>query len=261
MTLFGLIGHPLAHSFSQPYFTQKFKREGIPYRYVNFDIENIEEFPKLWNENNKLKGLNVTAPYKETIISYIEGYDEIVAEIKSTNTLLRLSDGRIIGFNTDVIGFSTTLQQALTGRVLPSSALILGTGGASKAVQYVLHQQGIPFHLVSRDPQRGDFTYTTLRSSDVRRHQLIINATPVGTHPHTEAAPDLPYPAIGPDHLLIDLIYNPEETLFLRKGREQGAHTVNGLTMLHEQAEASWRIWQTPFEKMKDHILFKGSSR
>lgn len=261
MARFGLIGHPLEHSFSQRFFTEFFDKEGINHRYDNYDIEDVHQFTSLFEGNHGLKGLNVTSPYKEAIIPYLDGYDTIVDEIKSTNTLLRLQDGRIIGFNTDVIGFATTLQQHLASTPIPSSALILGTGGASEAVQYVLRHQGIPYLLVSRDPQRGDLTYSTLSPEDIGNHLLIINCTLLGTYPKIHLAPALPYEAISADHLLIDLVYNPEETLFMRKGREKGARTVNGLTMLHEQAKASWRIWQTPFEKMKDNILFKVSSR
>ena len=261
MTQFGLIGHPLEHSFSQRYFTEFFNKEGFNFRYDNYDIESVDQFICLFNNNPDLKGLNVTSPYKETIIPYLDGYDTIVDEIKSTNTLLRLQDGRIIGFNTDVIGFATTLQQAFTANTLPSSALILGTGGASKAVQYVLHHQGIPYLLVSRDPQRGDLTYSTLSANDISDHRLIINCTPLGTFPKVQLAPDLPYDTITADHQLIDLVYNPEETLFLKNGKARGATTVNGLTMLYAQAAASWQIWQTPFEKMESNILFKGPSR
>ena len=257
MTQFGLIGHPLEHSFSQRYFTEFFDKEGIYYRYDNYDIVYVDQFISLFETNHHLKGLNVTSPFKETIIPYLDGYDTIVNEIKSTNTLLRLQDKRIIGFNTDVIGFATTLQQCLATKPLPSSALILGTGGASKAVQYVLRHQGIPYLLVSRDPQRGDLTYSTLSPEDIGNHLLIINCTPLGTYPKVHLAPDLPYEAITADHQLIDLVYNPEETLFLCNGRAHGANTINGLTMLHAQAVASWQIWQTPFEKMKDNILFK----
>ena len=257
MTQFGLIGHPLEHSFSQHYFTDFFDKEGIHYRYDNYDIESVDKFISLFETNHHLKGLNVTSPYKETIIPFLDGYDTIVAEIKSTNTLLRLQDGRIIGFNTDVIGFASTLKQLLATKPLPSSALILGTGGASKAVQYVLRHQGIPYLLVSRDSQRGDLTYSTLKADDISHHLLIINCTPLGTYPKVHLAPDLPYDAITADHQLIDLVYNPEETLFISYGKARGANTVNGLTMLHAQAAASWQIWQTPFEKMENNILFK----
>lgn len=261
MERYGLIGHPLRHSYSQRYFTEKFHKEGLNCRYENFDIENSCDIPLLLIENPDIKGLNITAPYKEKALSYIDGFDTIVDEVKSTNTLMRFPNGNIVGFNTDVIGFATTLQQAFPNNDIPASALVLGTGGASKAVQYVLRHRQIPYRIVSRDPQKGDETYEGLSHQLMEQHLLIINSTPVGTYPHTEEAPSLPYDAIGPGHCLIDLVYNPAETLFLRRGKEKGARTVNGLTMLQAQAEASWQLWQTPFEKLKDYILFKESLR
>ena len=261
MERYGLIGHPLGHSFSQRYFTEKFQQEGLDCHYSNFDIEEIESFPLLLEKNPDIKGLNVTIPYKEKILSYLEGVDAIVDEIKSTNTLLRIPDGRIVGFNTDVIGFEATLLRCYEHHDPPSSALILGSGGASKAIQYVLRHKGIPYQIVSRDPQKGDLTYHDLNPVVLQQYPLIVNTTPVGTFPKTEEAPGLPYEAIGPSHCLIDLVYNPEETLFLKKGKENGALAINGLTMLHAQAEAAWKLWRTPFEKLKHYILFKDSAR
>lgn len=267
MDLYGLIGHPLGHSFSQQYFSEKFRKEGLDHRYENFDFEDLEQCRKLFQEHHNLKGLNVTAPYKEKILNYLDGYDTIVDAIKSVNTIKILPDGKRIGFNTDIVGFTAILQEnhLLSGTTshqdVPREALVLGTGGASKAVQYVLRHQGIPFHTVSRDPRKGDITYQQLSPETIQQHLLIINTTPLGTAPHVEAAPDIPYEGIGSSHWLIDLIYNPEETRFLRKGRENGAHTANGLSMLLAQAEASWQIWQTPLEKLDRHILYKVSSR
>lgn len=305
MIIYGLIGHPLGHSFSKTYFTEKFAREGLDFRYENFDLEDVSQVSDLFSIHPEIMGLNVTAPYKETILDYIDDYDAIVAEIKSSNTLKRMPDGRIVGFNTDVIGFDALLDKVCRDyesrrsfsrpserlsstngghdtslecaqvTTETSRALILGTGGASKAVQYVLRKRGIPFELVSRDPRRGAYTYVTsgreegqpapiassktssiqadfphegsaLTSAVVAEHRIIINATPLGTYPKVEEAPALPYDAITADHLLIDLIYNPEETRFLREGRLRGATTCNGLLMLHAQAEASWHIWTAP---------------
>ena len=258
MKVFGLIGHPLGHSFSKAWFTEEFQREGLDCRYENFDLETIGQVTELLKHHPEIMGCNVTSPYKEKILDYIDYYDAIVAETRSVNTLKRQANGRFAGFNTDVVGFSTLLQAALDASNpngdlgTEARALILGTGGASKAVQYVMQKKGIPFALVSRDPRRGDFTYGTLGREDgkpvlspevIRRHRILVNATPLGTHPDIESAPDLPYDALSIEHLLIDLVYNPEETLFLRRGRERGAATFNGRIMLYAQAAASWEIW------------------
>lgn len=228
----------MGHSFSKAYFTEKFEREGLDCEYLNFDIDDLSSIRNIITEHPDLKGLNVTVPYKEAIISHLDELDSVANEIKAVNTVKVLPDGRLKGFNTDIIGLEKTLSMAMAG-----SALILGTGGASKAVQYVLTKHYIPFHLVSRNPEKGDFTYKELTPEIVASHPLIINATPVGMALRVNKAPDLPYDAITTQHTLFDLIYNPEETLFLQHGRDKGARTLNGLTMLHAQAEAAWRIW------------------
>lgn len=236
---FGLIGHPLGHSFSRTYFTEKFKKEGLDCVYQNFDIEDISLIRELVSDHPDLKGFNVTIPYKEAIIPFLDELDPVALEVGAVNTVKVLSDGRMIGYNTDVVGIASSLSQ----REKTGAALILGTGGASKAVQYVLRHENIPYHLVSRDPQKGDFTYQSLTSSVIQSHLFIINATPVGMAPHVNEKPDLPYEAITPHHTLFDLIYNPETTLFLQLGHEHNARTINGLTMLYAQAEASWTIF------------------
>ena len=233
-TYFGLIGHPLSHSFSKTYFTEKFEREGLDCEYENYDIDDIALVRDV-----DLSGFNVTSPYKEAIIPYLDEFDPIAAEVGAVNTVKVLPDGRLIGFNTDVIGFAETVF----GAELQKTALILGTGGASKAVQYALRQLGILYSIVSRSTSKGDYHYEELTPEIIQSHLLIVNATPVGMAPNINEAPNLPYDAITPQHTLIDLIYNPEETLFLRNGKEHGATTINGLTMLHAQAEASWEIW------------------
>lgn len=234
MKRFGLIGHPLSHSFSKTYFTEKFEREGLDCEYENYDIEDIALVRDV-----DLSGFNVTSPYKEAIIPYLDELDPIAAEVGAVNTVKVLPDGRLIGYNTDVIGFLSSL------RAVPviAGALILGTGGASKAVQYALRQLGIRYSIVSRSIGKGDYQYEELTPEVIQSHLLIVNATPVGMAPNINEAPNLPYDAITPQHILIDLIYNPEETLFLRNGKEHGATTINGLIMLHAQAEASWEIW------------------
>lgn len=240
---YGLVGHPLGHSFSKAYFTEKFESKGLDCEYQNFDIEEINDIRKLVSSHPVLKGFNVTIPYKEAIIPYLDELDETAREVGAVNTVKVMADGKLKGYNTDVTGIASSLS--LRGGTSIKNALILGTGGASKAVQYVLRKSGIPFHLVSRDPQKGDFTYATLNPEIILSHLLIINATPVGMAPHSDEAPNIPYEAVTPQHTLFDLIYNPQETLFLQHGKEKGACTINGLTMLHAQAEASWKIWNS----------------
>lgn len=240
MRRFGLIGHPLGHSFSKAYFTEKFEKENLDCEYLNYDLDDISAVKTLASSQH-LKGFNVTIPYKEAIIPYLSELDPVAKEVGAVNTVKVLPDGRFKGYNTDVIGFDLSLRGAKRRGNL--CALILGTGGASKAVQYVLHRKGIPFHVVSRYPQKGDVTYEDLTRMTIQDHPLIINTTPVGMAPSTSASPNIPYEAITPQHILFDLIYNPEETLFLRYGRESGATTINGLAMLHAQAEASWTIF------------------
>ena len=238
MRHFGLIGHPLGHSFSKAYFTAKFEREGLDCEYQNYDIEDVSII-----KQSNLTGFNVTIPYKESIIPYLDELDPTAKEIGAVNTVKALPDGRLKGYNTDVIGFESSWIASAKGLAMTTTALVLGTGGASKAVQYVLRKHRIAFHLVSRNPEKGDYTYAQLTPDIIKEHLLIINTTPVGMAPNIGMAPDIPYEAISDKHLLIDLIYNPEETLFLRHGKKHGANTVNGLTMLYSQAEASWKIW------------------
>lgn len=238
MRHFGLIGHPLEHSFSKAYFTEKFKQEKWDCDYQNYDIEDLSLISSL-----ELCGFNVTIPYKEAILPYLDDLDPIAAEVGAVNTVKALPDGRLKGYNTDVIGVGMTFQEETSILQSTAEALVLGTGGASKAIQYVLHKHSIPYHLVSRDALKGDFTYQDLAPEIIKSHLFIINTTPVGMAPHTNEAPNLPYETITPQHTLFDLIYNPSETLFLRYGRERGACTINGLEMLHAQAKASWTIW------------------
>ena len=383
MDCYGLIGHPLGHSFSKAFFSEKFEREAIDACYDLFDLESINDFPQLLSKHPDLCGFNVTIPYKEAIMPYMDVLDPEAEAVGAVNTVKVLADGRLKGFNTDIIGIETTLMglrgtpkgasvtpeggyvaplelfgfrgtpkgASVTpagGYVVPLglfgfrgapkgtsvtpeggyvaplglfgfrgtpkgtsvtpegsyvaplglfgfrgapkgtsvtpeggyvaplglfgfrgapkgtsvtpagsyvvplghlekpiTALILGTGGASKAVQYVLKKHSVPCHLVSRNPHKGDFTYNMLTPIIINEHPLIINASPVGMSPRIEEAPLIPYEAVTAEHLLFDLVYNPEETLFLRYGREHGATTVNGMAMLLAQAEASWRIWQS----------------
>lgn len=240
MAEFGLIGKNIDYSFSRGYFSKKFLNEKLPYSYVNFDIPHIEEFPEILKTNPQLKGLNVTIPYKESIIPYLDHLDPRAKEIGAVNTIL-LHWGKTYGFNTDWIGFSKALEPSLP--LKKNSALILGTGGASKAIAFALEKFGIDFMYVSRNQLSNGLTYKDLTKEIILNHSLIINCTPVGTFPEVTASPPLPYEYIGEQHVLFDLIYNPSETAFLREGKIRGARTENGLKMLEFQAEAGWSIW------------------
>lgn len=246
MRLFGLIGHPLGHSFSKDYFKRKFERDRLECDYQNFDLTSIEELPSVIQNHPLLNGFNVTIPYKQTIIPYLDRLDATAEEIQAVNTVTVDKDGTMKGYNTDVTGFETLLDKSgflrLDG---DKKALILGTGGASQAVQFVLKKQNIDYQTVSRSHLKGNLTYEELTDEVVGRHLLIVNATPLGTFPKVDTYPAIPYDAIGIRHTLIDLVYNPEETAFLRQGKQYGASTFNGMTMLTAQAEAAWRIWNT----------------
>lgn len=246
MRLFGLIGYPVQHSLSPHFFQKKFEREGIKdAAYQLFPIPSITDFPLLIKREKNLVGLNVTHPYKESIIPYLDELTDEARAIGAVNTIAihRASDSiELTGHNTDCEGFRMLLKEA--GEPLPDHALVLGTGGAAKAVAYALQQQGIPFTFVSRSAGAHSISYQEITPEIIRQNRLIINATPVGMWPDTELCPPLPYPALTPEHLLIDLIYNPEETAFLREGLVRGARCLNGMTMLEGQAEASWRVWE-----------------
>ena len=238
---FGLIGNPLSHSFSQRYFNEKFEREGLTHhRYDLFPLEDILQLPKLIANTPGLCGLNVTIPHKQSVMPLLHRIDPLATAVGAVNTIA-INDGELIGYNTDVEGFRETLLPLL-GKQKPR-ALVLGSGGASRAVAYVLKEHGIKFRVVSRDRTRGDMSYDLLEPIVVDVCKLIINATPVGMFPDVGTAPLLPYSSIGEGHVLIDLVYNPEHTLFLQEGRTRGATIANGTRMLEAQAEASWRIW------------------
>lgn len=257
MRLFGLIGYPLGHSFSASYFEKKFREEGKEASYRNFPLESITDFEALIAREPDLAGLNVTVPYKQAIIPFLDTMSDVAEEIQAVNTLsFRRAPDRLVlaGDNTDVIGFRRSLEEHL--RPGHTSALVLGTGGSSRAIQYVLSQLGIGFHLVSRSeriktgekPNSGNIqirriTYRELDRKLVGETPLIINTTPLGMFPRVETCPEIPYDAVTPDHLLFDLVYNPVRTAFLKMGANRGASVVNGYDMLVYQAEASWEIW------------------
>lgn len=241
---YGLIGYPLGHSFSKRYFSEKFKREKTNAQYKLYEIERVDDVKRIISKE-KPRGLNVTIPYKEQIMAYTDELDETAAQIGAVN-VLKISyagrDIRIKGYNTDAIGFEASIKPHLKPH--HRQALILGTGGASKAVEYVLQRLGLHTTYVSRTAKPGNLTYASLDRECMEAHTVIVNATPLGTFPNTDTCPDIPYQWLGKNHLLFDLVYNPAETLFLKKGKEHGCDTVNGSQMLVGQAEAAWSIWQ-----------------
>ena len=246
MKTYGLVGYPLGHSFSQDYFTKKFAAENIDAQYLNFQIEDISLFPEKVLTVDGLSGLNVTIPYKQKVMAYLDEIDETAQKVGAVNVVKIIRQGsnvRLRGCNSDVVGFENSLKPLL--KPCHTSAYILGTGGASKAVRYVLEKLGIDYQFVSRtaDAANNILSYEQLTNDLIASHKLIVNCTPLGMSPKTDACPAIPYEAIGPDHLCFDLIYNPEVTLFLQKARQQGATIKNGLDMLIGQADRAWEIW------------------
>ncbi len=240
---FGLLGRNISYSFSSGYFSEKFvEMKLINHKYVNFDIESIALFPKLLSENRAIKGMNVTIPYKQDVLQYLNEIDSEAANIGAVNTIKFLENGKIKGYNTDVYGFENSLKPLLLSS--HKQALILGTGGASKAVAFVLDKLKITYKFVSRNPvDKNQISYDSIDQKTLQDATLLINCTPLGTFPNTKSCPDIPYEFISSTHLLYDLIYNPSVTTFLQKGKEKGAQIKNGLEMLQLQAEKSWQIW------------------
>ncbi len=237
---YGLLGKNIAYSFSQGYFSQKFQDLGLTdHSYENFDMQSILEVDNVLAQQG-LKGLNVTIPYKQEIIPYLDELDPIAEKIGAVNTIKFAAEG-LRGYNTDAHGFRTALEPYLKPH--HTRALVLGTGGASKAVCFVLDELGIVHTYVSRHKKEGQLVYDELDKNIIQDHQIIINCTPLGTFPNVEDKPPIPYEHIGNDHLLFDLIYNPAETSFLSLGKENGASICNGETMLIGQAEKAWEIW------------------
>lgn len=253
MRKFGLIGYPLSHSFSQGFFREKFTLENIlDAEYLNYPIPTIGDFSTLWNDQN-LQGLNITIPYKKEVIPFLQHPSSVVKTIQACNCIRRFNN-ELYGYNTDVIGFQKSLMPFLNSQ--HSHALILGTGGAAAAVEWVMQNLQIQYQFVSRNAshtnqesnQSNVIGYDQLTDSIIEKHTLIINTSPLGMYPNVNEVPAIPYEAISSHHHLFDLIYNPSETLFLSKGKAQGATIQNGLEMLHIQAEESWKIWnaETP---------------
>lgn len=242
--LFGLIGYPLSHSFSKKYFGEKFANLHIEDAFYElFPIPSIEALPDLLKAHENLVGLNVTIPYKEQVIQYLDELDPAAAEIGAVNTI-KIDAGKLKGYNTDVYGFAYALEKTMQDhKLLMERALILGTGGAAKAVAWQLRKMGMTTSLVSRKKAPDIYTYEEIDERVVTNHQLIVNTTPLGMSPRTDTCPDLPYQAMGPGHLAYDLVYNPAETLFMKKAKAAGAFTLNGQLMLEQQAEKAWQIW------------------
>jgi len=243
MNKYGLIGFPLGHSFSKKYFTEKFKNEHINAKYDLYELDEISLFVAL-KEDAELCGLNVTIPYKEKIIPFLDEVDTIAAKIGAVNVIkfIRSGDKLLLkGYNSDAVGFEESIKPFL--KPLHTKALILGTGGASKAIEFVLNKLNIQTSFVSRNPTLEMISYPELNAKTMQDNTIIINATPVGTFPHVDACPDIPYQFLSSEHLVFDVVYNPAKTLFLKKAEQHGATILNGEKMLELQAETAWNIW------------------
>ncbi|MFC6858867.1 shikimate dehydrogenase family protein [Zunongwangia atlantica] len=243
MKKFGLLGKNISYSFSRKYFNEKFEKEKINAEYVNFDIPEITDFPLIITKNPTLSGMNVTIPYKLEVMKFLEDLSEDAKAIEAVNVIKFENGGKLIGHNTDFIGFRDSLKPHL--RPQHTHALILGTGGASKAVAYALKTLGISYKFVSRSPLEDQFSYSDLNEEIIQKYSLIINTTPLGTFPDIENCPDIPYQFITKNHLVFDLIYNPSETKFMSNSKKGGATAINGNKMLQLQAEAAWLIWNS----------------
>lgn len=240
MRQFGLIGRKLGHSFSRKYFSEKFQRENIDANYTLIEIDEVAAIRDIVNSDSSLCGLNVTIPYKESVIPYLDELSHEAAEVGAVNCIA-IKGGYLKGYNTDIEGIdlSMNMLNVTTSR----RALIFGTGGASKAVSYILNRRGIEYSIVSRDAERGDITYSDITPEMLAEHTLLINTTPLGMYPNIDSAPNIDYSAISSSHKAFDLVYNPDSTLFMRHCMAHGATVLGGTAMLHCQAEASWRIW------------------
>jgi shikimate dehydrogenase len=242
MDKYGLIGNNIDYSFSKTFFNSKFKKEESNDSYENFDISDLSQLSEVLLKNPKLKGLNVTIPYKESIIKYLDRIDSNAQKIGAINTIKITAERKLIGYNTDYIGFKESLKNLLP--ISKKNALVLGTGGASKAIVYALKSLNYKVTQVSRVKKEGITTYAELNKEVMIQHQLIINCTPLGTFPNIDQYPSIPYQYVTKNHLMFDLTYNPLETMFIKLSKEQGARISNGLKMLEFQAEEAWSIWK-----------------
>ncbi len=240
---YGLVGKNIDYSFSKTYFTEKFSKDAVfeDCEYQNFDISKVEKFPEIIASNLDLKGLNVTIPYKETVIPYLNTLSKKATQIGAVNVIRFTKKGKLKGYNSDSYGFKKTLKPLLQPH--HKRALILGTGGAAKAVAFALEELNILFTYVSREKKENNIDYKRINLTTFDNYQIIINCTPLGTSPKIEESPDIPYEFFTSNHIAFDLIYNPEETLFLKKAKSFGAITKNGMEMLIHQAEKAWKIW------------------
>tara|TARA_B100000795_G_scaffold158062_1_gene118770 strand:+ start:72079 stop:72810 length:732 start_codon:yes stop_codon:yes gene_type:complete len=243
MSKYGLIGKNIQYSFSKMFFTNKFEIEKTAHSYHNFDIEKIAQFKRICNENPDIKGLNVTIPYKQEIIPFLDSLDKEAQSIGAINTIKFLKNGSLVGYNTDHFGFSKALSDFPA--IKRKKALILGDGGASKAIKYVLDSMGFEYLIVSRTKTKDTITYSQLTKEIIQSHTLIVNTTPLGVAPNLLECPDIPYEFINKEHFLFDLIYNPTQTAFLNHGIKRGARVSNGMKMLEYQAEKAWSIWNS----------------
>lgn len=243
MAKYGLVGKNIDYSFSKAFFTKKFEKEKSSDSYSNFDIDSIEKLAEVLAQNPDLKGLNVTIPYKETVIPYLDKIDREAKKIGAVNTIKIEKNGTLIGYNTDHYGFAKALANFFP--MADKTALILGTGGASKAIAYVLEAMCFDFAFVSRDKSDTAITYSQLNQEIIAKHCLIVNCTPLGTFPNIQLYPAIPYEFLSDKHILFDLIYNPRETEFLKRGFAKGARVINGQKMLEYQAKKSWKIWKS----------------
>lgn len=240
MDKYGIIGNPLGHSFSKGFFTEKFAREGIDAEYLNFQIPEIGKLTEVLQENPELRGINVTLPYKTEVIPFLDELSDEAREIGAVN-VVQIRNGHLKGFNSDIIGFTRSIQPLLKPH--HRKALILGTGGASRAIRVGLTRLGLEWKYVSRTPREGMITYEDITAETLREYEVIVNCSPVGMFPKVDECPAIPYEFLTQDNLLYDLVYNPENTLFMKKGALPGAVVKNGLEMLHLQAIASWEFW------------------
>lgn len=245
MKTYGLIGFRLSHSFSKKYFTEKFLREGIQdCVYENFQLDTVKEFSALLHTDANLKGFNVTIPYKEEIIPFLTDLDPAAKEIGAVNVIKVNDDGKLIGYNSDYYGFKNSLEGFISKDVF-HKALVLGTGGAAKAVVTALRHMGIPYMYVSRHKNPYNLSYEELNEHTMNEYTIIVNTSPLGMYPDVDSFPAIPYEFLSSKHYLYDLVYNPKETVFMKKGIEHGAHVMNGLPMLIGQAEKAWEIWNS----------------
>jgi len=244
-TKFGLLGKNISYSFSRKYFSEKFQKLGLnDFKYSNLDIPEIEEFPfLLYHREDEYQGINVTIPYKESVMRYLHEIDEDALKIGAVNTIKVTNDNKLYGYNTDFYGFQKSIEPFIQKH--HKKALILGTGGASKAIAYALQKMDISYKFVSRSVAEDKFLYSMLNQQVMEEYTVIINCTPIGTFPDVDEAPKIPFEFIKEKHLLFDLIYNPEQSKFLREGLERGAAIKNGFEMLELQAEKSWEIWNS----------------